>query len=59
MTKPRHLLRNYLEKRKKTLSQDLEKTLGMDDYENATAAILARLDELERVIRLCEERGRF
>lgn len=59
MTKPRHLLRNYLEKRKKTLTQDLEKTLGMDDYENATAAILARLDELERVIRLCEERGRF
>ena len=59
MTKPRHLLRNYLEKRKKTLSQDLEKTLGMDECENATAAILARLDELERVIRLCEERGRF
>lgn len=59
MTKPRHLLRNYLEKRKKTLSLELEKTLGMDDYENATAATLARLDELERVIRLCEERGRF
>lgn len=59
MNKPRHLLRNYLEKRKKTLSLDLGKTLGMDDYENATAAILARLDELERVIRLCEERGRF
>lgn len=60
MTKPRHLLRNYLFKRKEELDKELLAIVKVDDDDGAnTSVLLARIDELDRVIRLCEERGRF
>ena len=50
MTKPRHMLRRYLKEREAELH-----TLKR----NGVPGCDERLDELRRVISLCEERGRF
>lgn len=63
----RHFLKRYLERRKKELmgmmNEKIEQlfALGSSTYESIKEYIdvIARIDEVRRVIEVCEERGRF
>lgn len=52
-------LRKFIENRINALNTALQNILKEEDDEQQTAIILARLEELNDILRFCQERGRY